>query len=406
MTPVDVVGTLAIQVASPPEVGGPWLLSLLCIAGLGVSFSFHPPRSMASRAAWLMIAIGAAVAIGLQWADHRALLILGLPIVVAAAPGAVWRRTRGSQDDLPLLCAIRRLNWSMAGVLLFLFGVTQTAWRPEAQWPLWFTLAGTLILGGFCPVHRPATELIRHASPDLRPAITLLMGPLTWAVLAKWFSRDAAMRLGSQSSLLFAGPLISLWLGALLILARGDLGRLSAAAFLYAAGLAGTAMCFSTVVAIEVITALAAPLFLVVLLMARLERMTGSRETGELGGLLTRIPRFSIAFALSWMWFCGIAGLAPLRPLWTAWIVSEMPTDGRFRFTQLWPLLVPQIIVVWGTVRFLEDLLFGVPRIPTVPEPLRDLMPAAPINQNLVDLTLGECAAVAVLMMFGLAAAV
>jgi hypothetical protein len=403
MTPATAVEIVAGQTVTTPASTPGWLLPVIGVAGLVASWRLLPPTSRASRAAWVMIGIGASVAIGLQWVDHRALLVLGLPIVAAASPAAFWRRTRASQADLSTVIAARRLNWSMVGVVLFLFGVTQAAVRPQSDWPLWFALAGAICVGGFAPVHRPVTELIRHAAADIRMPLILLLGPLTWAVLAKWFSHEAAARFGSHSTLLLAGPMLSLWLGALLILSRGDLGRLSAAAFLFAAGQSGIATTMSLSAGMEVITAQAAPLLLVTLLMAKLERMAGTHETAELGGLAHQVPWFAAALAVSWMWFCGVAGLAPLRPLWTAWIQQEV---GRFSVTNIWPLLVPQVIAVWGAVRFLDDLLLGTPRAPMFPEPLRDRAPASPATQLLTDLTGGECAMLGVLAAIGIEAAI
>jgi hypothetical protein len=69
----------------------------------------------------------------------------------------------------------------------------------------------------------------------------------------------------------------------------------------------------------------------------------------------------------------------------------------------LWPILVPQLIAVWGWLRSLDALLRGEPRTPAMPSVLIDRVEIIPASTTPPrDLSSRELAAITVLIVWGL----
>jgi len=363
-----------------------WLI--LAAAGLVSSWIVSPPVSTAGRAAWTALAVGFVAAACLLIFDHRAVLVLALPLAVASAPLAVIRRHRAGVQTQEIPAGHRRIQVAVAGAFLFALGVNIGALNPDAQWAGAVLAAGGLLVAGLLPVHRPSTETLRAAPADIRAPAVLMLGPALWMALARWSPPHA---FSGVSPVL---PLLTLWMGAFLVLARGDLPRLSAAALLFAAGQVGMAARGSAPLAASVAASLTAPLMLVVLLLAKLERNAETRDFSELGGLAVRLPRFSMALLATVFWLVGTAAATPLRTLLALALNGRTPVSAWNAVGETWPVFVPHIVAVWGWLIVLRDLLVGPARLPMFPEPLKSRMSTPLPQRPLVDLSWREVAAI------------
>jgi hypothetical protein len=362
-----------------------WLVT--AAAGFACSWIVSPPVSTAGRAAWAALTIGFFATASLLAFDHRAALVVALPVVVASAPLAVIRRHRAGVQTQEIPAAHRRLWIGAFGTLLFALGVNIATLNPEAQWAGPVLVLGAALVAGILPFHRPSTETLRAAPADIRTPVLLLLGPALWMALVHWMPQRS---FSGYSSLL---PMLTLWLGAFLVLARGDIPRLSTAALLYAAGQVGMSAVGSTVVAANVAAATTAPLLVVVLLLAKLERSSETRDLSELGGLALRLPRYSIALLVAVFWLIGTASATPLRMLLTLALNGQLPTSPCNAFREVWPVFMPHVIAVWGWLIVLQGLLVGPARSPLFPEPLRDRVSMPPADRPLEDLSTKELAA-------------
>jgi hypothetical protein len=362
-----------------------WLVT--AAAGLICSWIVSPPISTAGRAAWAALGIGFLASVSLLAFDHRAVLVVALPVAAAAAPLAVIRRHRAGTQTQEIPAARRRIVLAVTGALLFAFGVNIAVLNEESTWARPLLILGAAIVAGVLPFHRPSTETLRAAPADIRTPVILMIGPALWIPLARWIPPS---EWGGLSATL---PLLTLWLGGFLILAKGDLPRLASATFLFIAGQAATTAVAASRPGVAIAGSITAPLMLVVLLISKLERNCSTREVSELGGLARRLPRLSIALLAAVFWLLGTAaGPATCmligralhgRPLTTVWQALR----------EIWPVYVPQMLAVWGWLLVLRDLLVGPDRSPQFPEPLRDRVSVPQANLPLDDLTTSELAA-------------
>ncbi len=203
---IPMTGLLLATVGAAPLE---WRLLCTTLAAVSTCLVLLPPRSKAARASFVMVGVGIMVATILPWLRHPAWAVAGLPIIVAAGPVAAWRRARPQPESLPVTFVTTRLALAFTGGVFFLWGVTGTGNAAV------LTTIGAIAVMGACPIHRPASELLRHAGVDLRPLLVLLMGPLTWNVVA------AREGLAWSASWLESLGLLSLWLGSLLLAAGG-----------------------------------------------------------------------------------------------------------------------------------------------------------------------------------------
>lgn len=363
-----------------------WLIT--GIAGLACSWIVSPPVSTAGRAAWTALVIGFLASIALMVFDHRAVLVIALPIAALSAPLAVIRRNRSGSQTQEIPAARGRVGVAVLGWLLFALGANVAALNNQSQWATSVLLLGAALVAGVLPFHRPSTETLRATPADIRAPAVLMLGPALWLVLARWTQPHWS---GSLTTVL---PLLTLWLGAFLVLARGDIPRLSSAALLYAAGQTATAAVHMPGTAMSVAAAVSAPLLLVVLLLSKLERNSETRDLFELGGLAQRLPRFSVAFAAAVFWFVGTAASTPIRTLIELATAGRPMTSAWRMLAELWPVYVPHVVALWGWTTVLRDLLVGPVRTPLFPEPLRDRVTMPPAERPVADLTIGELAAV------------
>ncbi len=366
-------------------------------AGLACSWIVSPPASTAGRAAWAALVLGFLASAGLMAFDHRAALVLALPIAALSAPLAVIRRHRAGSQTQEIPAARGRVVAVLLGTLLFALGVNVAALNPAATWPESVLALGAALIAGVLPFHRPVTQSLRNAPADIRAPAVLMFGPALWIALARWTPHPA------WSGLATLLPLLTLWLGSFLILARGDLPRLASATVLFATGQVATASIFSTSAASAVAASLTAPLMLVTLLISKLERNSGTREISELGGLARRLPRLSIALAAAVFWLLGTAVLAAPQSLMAASLHGRPTTSAWQALGEIWPVYVPQVIALWGWLLALRDLLVGPERSLLFPEPLRERVSTPQADRPLEDLTAREFAAVVVFTMIGLA---
>ena len=366
---------------------GAWIVT--AVAGLACSWIVSPPTNTAGRAAWAALCIGFLASCGLLTFEHRAVLVVALPIAAVAAPLAVLRRHRAGRGTLEPAAVRGRVRMAVIGGMLFAFGVNVAVLNAEARWTWPVILLGAAIVAGALPFHRPTTETLRAAPADIRAPAVLLLGPALWMAVAKWTPSQAG---GGVSATL---PLLTLWLGAFLILSRGDLPRLCAAALLFATGQVTTTAALNPAEAATVAGAVSTPLVLVVLLLSKLERAANTRDFLELGGLASRAPRLSVALLAVVFWLAGTAAAVPARTLIELALAGRPLGSAWQAVREMWPVLVPHAIAVWGWTIVLRDLLVGPARSPLFPEPLRDrvTMPAA--ERPLEDLTATELAAIA-----------
>jgi len=371
-----------------------WLVT--AAAGLGCSWIVSPPNTTAGRAAWAALVIAMLATAGLMTVDHRAMLVVALPLAAAATPLAVIRRHRAGSQTQEIPAARGRVVIAIVGAFLFALGVNLAAIDDESRWAGALLLTGAALVGGVLPFHRPSTECLRAAPADIRAPALLTLGPALWISIARW--APSTVSVGATL------PTLTLWLGSLLVLARGDLPRVCSAAFLFAAGQVALAAVSGPQAAMAVAGSLTAPLMLVVLLLSKLERNSGTREVTELGGLARRLPRFSVALAVAVFWHVGTAALPSCR------LLLEIAVSGRAEVSigqllrDAWPVYVPMVIAVWGWLLLLRDLLVGLPRSPLFPEPLRDRVATPQADRPLDDLTARELAAVIAFALIALVA--
>jgi NADH:ubiquinone oxidoreductase subunit 2 (subunit N) len=199
--------------------------------------------------------------------------------------------------------------------------------------------------------------------------------------------------------------LLTQWLGAFLILARGDLSRLTAAIVLMASGqIAGAVLLPASAgsgVAWLVSAGLIVPVAAIASLLAWLQQTYGSHEFNDYHGLSRVLPRFSAALTVAVLWFCGVPLLSVFPGLWAIWM-HRIPFAGLETFA-LWIVLVPQLIAAWGGLRILDGLLLGEPRLPKMPEILNDRIEIhGGIRLPDRDLERPELSAAAILVAIGL----
>jgi NADH:ubiquinone oxidoreductase subunit 4 (subunit M) len=366
-------------------------------AGLICSWIDSPPVSTAGRAAWAALGIGFLGSVALLAFHHRAVLVIALPIAAVSAPLAVIRRHRAGAQTQEIPAGRRRIVLAISGALLFAFGVNVAVLNEESTWARPLLILGAAIVGGIVPFHRPSTETLRAAPADIRTPAILMLGPALWIPLARWIPPAAW---GSLSSTL---PLLTLWLGAFLVLARGDLPRLVSATYVFVTGqIAMTALAGPGLV-MPVAGSITAPLMMVVLLISKLERNSGTREVAELGGLARRLPRLSIALLAALFWLLGTAAAPATRTLIEHALQGRPLTTMWAAIREVWPVYIPQVVAVWGWLLVLRDLLVGPDRTPQFPEPLRDRVSAPQADRPLEDLTIRELAAI---IVFAVVAAV
>ncbi|QDT54491.1 hypothetical protein Pan44_25240 [Caulifigura coniformis] len=363
-----------------------WLAT--AAAGLACSWIVSPPNSTAGRAAWTALVIAFFATVCLMTLTHRAALVIALPLAAAATPLAVIRRHRAGSQTQEIPAARSRVVIAIIGAFLLALGVNVSALSERSPWGAAAALTGAALVAGILPFHRPSTECLRAAPADIRAPALLMLGPGLWISLARWLPAQSAGSIGATL------PILTLWVGALLMLARGDLPRICSATFLFAAGQVAFAAVSGAKSAMAVAGSLTAPLMLVVLLISKLERNSGTREVSELGGLARRLPRLSLALTAAAFWLVGSAALPGCRTLLDIAISGrEEISIGRL-VGDAWPVYVPFVMAVWGWLLLLRDLLVGLPRSPLFPEPLRDRVATPQADRPLDDLTTIELAAV------------
>jgi hypothetical protein len=364
-----------------------WLVT--AAAGLICSWIVSPPISTAGRAAWAALGIGFLASASLLAFEHRAVLVVALPIAAVSAPLAVIRRHRAGAQTQEIPAARTRVAIAVIGGLLFAFGVNVAVLNPQSMWAGPVLVLGAALAAGVVPFHRPSTETVRAAPADIRAPATLMLGPALWMPLTRWAPTHAWI--GQTGTLL---PLLTLWLGAFLVLARGDLPRLSSATFLFVAGQVATASILTKETAFDVAVAVTAPLMLVVLLISKLERNSNTREVSELGGLARRLPRLSIALLAAVFWLLGTAAFTAPSLLIGIGLHGRETTSAWQTLREIWPVYIPHVIALWGWLVVLRDLLVGPDRLPLFPEPLRDRVTMPQADRALEDLTAKELVAV------------
>jgi formate hydrogenlyase subunit 3/multisubunit Na+/H+ antiporter MnhD subunit len=128
------------------------------------------------------------------------------------------------------------------------------------------------------------------------------------------------------------------------------------------------------------------PLMAIALLLAWLETTYGSRELSEFRGLARRLPVLALLLIISVLWFCGLPGLSVFPGLWKAWVAREQSGFlPGFESISLWPLLVPQVIVLWGWLRLLDALLLGPERLPQMPDALAERVELRQFGERLPE---------------------
>ncbi|MBX3443833.1 MAG: hypothetical protein KF774_15600 [Planctomyces sp.] len=422
-----------------------WFVAVQALIVLA-SLLVHPPDDPQSSTSRAILCLGQSAAAAALLANDVRLIAAGLTLAVLATPAALLqagcREARSPTTGagslftpaslgglfvvLGLLlatygdAAIRarqargaaEMRWDLPAIQAALIEATTASgaragiWKQLAPWTGASLVAGFVLLGGCVPFHRAASQALREAPAELRVPVIAAMAIPTWGLAVR-------LEPGLMSPLLasaeFLGPLmlLTVWLAALLILSRVDLSRLVASAALMLTGVTGAAFLATRGVGVSSAGLLVAgwtpALAAVGLLLTWLERAAGSREFSEFGGLLRSHPRFAAALIVCVLWICGLPMLSAYPGLWLLWAARAQTTnvDGT-ELLSLWPVLMPLAIGVWGWLRTVDALLLSVPRLPEMPDVLRERTdrPWAPVATR--DLNVRELAAIGLLAAWGL----
>jgi formate hydrogenlyase subunit 3/multisubunit Na+/H+ antiporter MnhD subunit len=335
------------------------------------------------------------------------LIVLGL-IVAVFADAAIRARATHVTSGF-------RFDWSLIRPALETAsspgGRGSEIWKQLAPWSGVPMIVGFSLLTGCLPFHRPVATALRQVPPAMRVMFYLSATAAMWAGVVRFLVPLMATSIADLGWLLRPLAVLMLWLGALLVLSRGDLPRLIAAAVLYASGLLAVPLALTGGAAHDATRLLLAgqiPLLCaVIVLLGWVQMSFDSIDFSEFGGLANLLPRFSTALTVCVLGLCGAPLLSVFPGLWTAWIsiasVQAAGADGVLDVS-LWQMLIPQLIAVWGWVRILDGLLRGAPRTPAMPSVLIDRVEIIPASTTPPrDLSARELAAIAVLIAWGLA---
>lgn len=303
------------------------------------------------------------------------LIVLGLIVAMfgdAAIRARVSHQTTAFRFDWP---AVRTVLTAAAAP----GGLGNEIWKQLMPWGGAPMIVGFSILVGALPFHRPVGTALRQIPPALRVLFHLAAAAVPWAGVVRFLVPLMATSVADLAWLLRPLAVLMLWLGAMLVLSRGDISRLIAAAVLYGSGLIAASLALTggaTQDAIRLLLAGQLPLLCaLILLLGWLQTNFDSIDFMDFSGLAKLLPRFSAMLTICVLGLCGAPLLSVFPGLWMTWTsiaAVQAAASGGILGVSLWPMLIPQLIVVWGWLRILDSLLLGPPRTPAMPSVLID----------------------------------
>jgi formate hydrogenlyase subunit 3/multisubunit Na+/H+ antiporter MnhD subunit len=332
-------------------------------------------------------------------------LLIAAGLCVASFAGAAMTARSGASSSA-LAFSLSEIG-EHAGLAAAQSGTRAGVWNQLSPWVGVCFVVGGAILSGCFPFHRPLAVAVRASRPWNRLLMWLLATTPFWALLIRLRTSLAQPFLAETYSWLLPLTQISLWLGALLVVAQGNMPRMLSAATLYASGAIATAYVSpaetgtqaATLLFVGLLPALAG-LFL---LFAWLETGFESADFHEFRGLAKTSPRWTAALVICVLLLCGLPGLPVYQGLWLSWQTrAALASTPPFAGPSLFAVLLPQLLFIWGWLRLLDTLLLGQPRLPTMPDALMDRADVIDISPGKPqDLSNRELLAVAGLLGLG-----
>lgn len=431
-----------------------WSVLVLSLASAAL-FVFISEQTLIPRGAFSMLLMGQAAAALVLLSDDLRLVGAGLMLCGLAAPMAVALVARSHTDvafSESVFDTARRLLvpsavggcLAITGLLVGVFAEAAVEARLTRQtaalrfdWPairerlqvgstsggigseVWLQLApwagvplvlGFGLLTGCVPVHRPIATAVRQLPPSLRVLFLATVMVVFWGAAVRVFFPLAAGTLSDLSPVLRSLAMLTFWLGSLLVLGRGDIPRLTAAAALQLSGLIGMTLTLPGghgLDAARLLIAGALPAFVAVaLLLSWLEASFDTLDFLEFSGLAWVLPRYSMLLTFCVLWLCGLPLMSVWPGVWSSWTATTIAhgngPEGLAGVT-LWTLLIPMLIGFWGWLRLLDQILLGASRTPAMSAVLMDRVEVIPASGSRPrDLLRREMWAVGLLIAWGL----